>query len=169
MCFRSFLLQSRSSRDRPRRSYLSLSIVTCALAVDNLKFVYHSPIDLPDHVRNYELKGMYFNQLPSYHGLPNEDALTFMRTFYGTVENFPRNGLTNEELRMRCIPYTLKDRANAWWLSLPAGSLTTWDQVYERFVGKFYSHSKTMSLRQQICTFAQHEDEPFHEAWACFK
>ena len=60
-----------------------------------------SPIDLPEHVRNYELKGMYFNQLP------NEDALTFMRTFYGTVENFPRNGLTNEEIRM-------KDRANAW-------------------------------------------------------
>ena len=47
-----------------------------------------SPIDLPEHVRNYELRGMYFNQLPNYHGLPNEDALTFMRTFYGTVENF---------------------------------------------------------------------------------
>ena len=112
---------------------------------------------------------MYFNQFPNYHGLPNEDALTFMRTFYGTVENFPRNGLTNEEIRMRCFPYTLKDRANAWWLSLPAGSMTTWDQVYERFVGKYYAHSKTMSLRQQICTFAQHDDEPFHEAWERFK
>ena len=33
----SFLLQNRSSRDRPRRSYLSLSIVTCALAVDIFK------------------------------------------------------------------------------------------------------------------------------------
>ena len=36
-----------------------------------------SPIHLPEHVRNYELKCMYFNQLPNYHGLPNEDALTF--------------------------------------------------------------------------------------------
>ena len=106
----------------------------------------NSPIELPEVVRNYELKGVYFNQLPSYHGLPNEDPLTFMCTFYCTVENFLRNSLTNEQLRLRCFPYTLKDRANAWWLSIPAGSLTTWDQIYERFVGKFYSHSKTMSL-----------------------
>ena len=39
-------MQSRSSRDRPRRSYLSLSIVTCALAVDNLKFVYQELLEV---------------------------------------------------------------------------------------------------------------------------
>jgi len=129
----------------------------------------NSPINLPDAVRNYELKGVYYNQLPAFHGLPNEDPLIFMRSFYSVVENFSRNGLSNEQLRLRCFPYTLKDRASAWWLAIPAGTLNSWSEIYEKFMAKFYSHTKTMNLRQLICTFAQGDDEPFHEAWDRFK
>ena len=35
----------------------------------------NSPIELPEHVRNYELKGMYFNQLPNYHGMPDRKSV----------------------------------------------------------------------------------------------
>ena len=54
-------------------------------------------------------------------------------------------------------------------MTLPAESLTTWNEVYEKFMGKFYSYQKTTTLRQQISTFAQYDDEPFHEAWDRFK
>ena len=92
-----------------------------------------------------------------------------MRSFYSVVENYPRNGLINEQLRLRCFPYTLKDRASAWWLAIPAGTLTSWSEIYEKFMAKFYSHTKTMNLRQLICTFVKGDDEPFHEAWDRFK
>nr|GMC63181.1 uncharacterized protein LOC109169442 [Ipomoea batatas] len=127
-----------------------------------------SCIVLFDATRNYELKTVHYNQLPSFHGSANEDALTFIRDFYGIVQHFPLNDLTEDALRMRCFPYTLKDAAKTWFMTLTPGSLRTWPEVYNKFIGKFYSHAKTAELRRKIATFSQAEGEPFHEAWERF-
>nr|GMC64155.1 Retrotransposon gag protein [Ipomoea batatas] len=128
-----------------------------------------SCIVLTDAARNYELKTVHYNQLPSFHGSASEDALTFIRDFYGIVQHFPLNDLTEDALRMRCFPYTLKDAAKTWFMSLTLGSLRTWPEVYNKFIGKFYSHTKIAELRRKIATFSQAEGEPFHEAWERFK
>ena len=70
-----------------------------------------SCIRLGDAAKNYELKAIHFSMLPSFHGLPSEDALRFLREFYTTIQTFPLRGLPEDELRIRCFPYTLKDRA----------------------------------------------------------
>jgi len=129
----------------------------------------NSCLVLSDAARNYELKGIYYNMLPSFHGLANEDPLTFIRTFYDTLEHFPLHALTEDQLRMRCFPQTLKERAKTWWISLPAASLRTWEEVYHKFMRRYYSYQKTTNLRQQISTFQQQEGEPFHEAWERYK
>ncbi|CAH9131381.1 unnamed protein product [Cuscuta epithymum] len=128
-----------------------------------------SCIVLSEAARNYDLKTVHFNQLPSFHGLSSEDALIFIRDFYGIVQNFPLQGVTEDELRMRCFPYTLKDAAKTWFMSLTPGSLRTWADVYNKFIGKYYSQSKTSELRRKIANFTQAEGEPFHEAWERFK
>ncbi|CAH9114554.1 unnamed protein product [Cuscuta epithymum] len=128
-----------------------------------------SCIVLSEAARNYDLKTVHFNQLPSFHGLSSEDALIFIRDFYGIVQNFPLQGVTEDELKMRCFPYTLKEAAKAWFMSLTPGSLRTWNDVYNKFIGKYYSQSKTSELRRKIATFTQAEGEPFHEAWERFK
>ncbi|CAA0830830.1 Unknown protein, partial [Striga hermonthica] len=68
-----------------------------------------------------------------------------------------------------CFPETLKDRAKAWLMTLAPDSLTTWEQVYTKFIGRYYSHQKTQELRSQVVSFAQQPHEPLHEAWECFK
>ncbi|CAH9079820.1 unnamed protein product [Cuscuta epithymum] len=128
-----------------------------------------SCIVLSEAARNYDLKTVHFNQLPSFYGLSSEDALIFIRDFYGIVQNFPLQGVTEDELRMRCFPYTLKDAAKTWFMSLTPGSLRTWADVYNKFIGKYYSQSKTSELRRKIANFTQAEGEPFHEAWERFK
>lgn len=128
-----------------------------------------SCIRLRATTRNYELKGIHYNMLPSFYGLASEDTLNFIRDFYGVVEHFPLQGLNEDQLKMRCFSYTLKERANAWLMSLPADSLTTWEEVFNKFIAKYYSHQKTTSLRQKIATFQQQDGEPFHEAWERFK
>ena len=107
--------------------------------------------------------------LPSFYGIPNEDSLIFIRDFYATVQTFLLQRLIANQLRMRCFPYTLKDKVKAWLMTLPSNSLTSWEAVYNRFMGKFYSHQKTMEVRTKIATFAQIEGEPFHKAWDIFK
>ena len=100
----------------------------------------NSCLVLSDAARNYELKGIHYNMLPSFHGLANEDPLTFIRTFYDTLEHFPLHALTEDQLRMRCFPQTLKERSKTWWISLPAASLRTWEEVYHKFMGRYYSY-----------------------------
>ena len=128
-----------------------------------------SCIQLGDAARNYEFKNVHFTMLPSFCSILNEDPLIFLRDFYATVQTFPLQGLIEDQLRMRCFPYTLKDRAKVWLMTLPPNSLTTWEAVYENFMGKFYSYQKITKLRTKIATFAQMEGEPFHEAWDRFK
>ena len=64
---------------------------------------------LTDAARNYELKGIHYNMLPSFYGLANEDPLTFIRTFYDTIEHFPLHTLTEDQLRMRCFPHPQRE------------------------------------------------------------
>ncbi|KAL5798915.1 hypothetical protein ACOSQ2_003735 [Xanthoceras sorbifolium] len=128
-----------------------------------------SYILLDDLSRNYELKNIHFNMLPSFHDIAAEDPLTFMREFHSTSHSFPLQRLSEEQLRMRCFPYTLKDRAKQWLLTLPTGSFCTWSEVYRKFMGKFYSHQKTAEMQRKITNFAQRDEEPFHEAWDRFK
>ncbi|GER28943.1 retrotransposon gag protein [Striga asiatica] len=86
--------------------------------------------------------------LPAFHGLPNEDQLYFIQEFYNVLQTFPLQGLNEYQLKMRCIPETLKDRA--------------------KFIGRYYSHQKTQELRSQLVSFAQQSNEPLHEAWERF-
>ncbi|KAL5789840.1 hypothetical protein ACOSQ2_004728 [Xanthoceras sorbifolium] len=110
---------------------------------------------LPDHLsRNYELKNIHFKMLPLFHGFAVDDPLTFMREFYSTIHSFPLQRLSEEQFRMRCFPYTFKDRAKQWLLTLPGGSLHTWSEVYRKFMGKFYSHQKTAEMQKKITNFA---------------
>ncbi|CAH9082985.1 unnamed protein product [Cuscuta europaea] len=128
-----------------------------------------SCIVLSEAAWNYDLKTVHFNQFPSFHGLASEDALIFIRDFYGIIQIFPLQGVTEEELRMRCFPYTLKDVVKTWFMSLTPGSLRTWADVYNKFIGKYYSQSRTSELRRKIANFTQAEGEPFHEAWERFQ
>ena len=114
---------------------------------------------------NYELKNVHLTMLLTFYDIPNEDPLIFIWDFYAIVQTFPLQGLTEDQLRMRCFPYTLKDKAKAWLMTLPPNSLASWEAAYDKFMGKFYSHQRTTKLRAKIATFAQMEGEPFHEAW----
>ncbi|XP_057771204.1 uncharacterized protein LOC130991020 [Salvia miltiorrhiza] len=61
--------------------------------------------------------------------MPSEDALQFIRDFCTQVQTFPLLELTEDQLRLKCLPYALKDRARTWLLSLPPNSITTWAEV----------------------------------------
>ena len=108
-----------------------------------------SYIRLSPAARNYELKNIHFIMLPSFHALPSEDPLTFLREFYTTVQTFPLHGLVEDELRMRCFPYTLKDRAKTWLIDLSEDSLGSWEEIYDKFMMKYYSPQKTVELRSK--------------------
>ncbi|CAN6567556.1 unnamed protein product [Malus baccata var. baccata] len=130
---------------------------------------FPSCILLSTEARNYDLKSSHFHMLPSFYGIPNEDPLAHVKEFYNVVSGLPLQGVSEANLRMRVFPYTLKDKAKSWLMTLAPGSLTTWDAVAKKFLEKFFSTQKTATLRGQIFNFKQDDGEPFNECWERFK
>ncbi|CAL8993236.1 unnamed protein product [Prunus brigantina] len=128
-----------------------------------------SCILLSIEARNYDLKSSHFHMLPSFYGLPNEDPLAHIKEFYNVVSGLPLQGVSEANLRMRAFPYTLKDKAKGWLMTLAPGSLTTWEAVAKKFLEKFFSTQKTATARGQIFNYKQDDGEPFNECWERFK
>ncbi|GJS18039.1 MAK10-like protein [Tanacetum coccineum] len=60
-------------------------------------------------------------------------------------------------------------RPSNWLERLPAGSITTWEDLTTRFLAQFFSPGRTAKLRNDILMFQQHHEESLSEAWTNFK
>ena len=67
-------------------------------------------------------------------------------------------------MKMKHFPATLRDRAKDWFLKL-GKEFTSWTEMEEEFLRKYYSVGKTTSVRKDIREFTQGMSETFHEAW----
>ena len=43
----------------------------------------------------------------------------------------------DEKVMANCFPMALKDGARSWLLNLPQGSISSWDEMRDRFVANF--------------------------------
>ncbi|GJT63093.1 zinc finger, CCHC-type containing protein [Tanacetum coccineum] len=59
--------------------------------------------------------------------------------------------------------------ASNWLERLPAGSITTWEDLTTRFLTQFFPPRRTAKLRNDILMFQQHHGESLSEAWTRFK
>ena len=53
--------------------------------------------------------------------------------------------------------------------SLPPGIITTWEELAQKFLAKYFPPAKTAKLRNDITTFIQFEGESLYEAWERYK
>ncbi|GJV67709.1 zinc finger, CCHC-type containing protein [Tanacetum coccineum] len=63
----------------------------------------------------------------------------------------------------------LSDTIRNWLERLPAGSITTWEDLTTRFLAQFFPPGRIAKLRNDILIFQQHHGESLSEAWTRFK
>ncbi|XP_060190996.1 uncharacterized protein LOC132620349 [Lycium barbarum] len=102
-------------------------------------------------------------------GLPKEDPNRHLRNFLGVCSTNVHPGVSMEAVRLRLFPYSLTGEATAWLDDLPSGSITTWEELTEAFLKKFFPPSRMLQLRDEINNFRQLPDEALHETWTRFK
>ncbi|KAL8105545.1 hypothetical protein AgCh_029364 [Apium graveolens] len=85
------------------------------------------------------------------------------------INTFKYNGVTDEAIKLRLFPLSLRDKAKDWLHSEPAGSITTWQDLAQKFLVKFYLMAKTAALRSALTQFAQQPTESMCEAWERYK
>ena len=99
-----------------------------------------------------------------YGGMPKDDSKIHIANFLEIYETFKYNGATNNAIRLRLFPFSLWDKAKSWLNSLPVGTITTWNDLDQKFLAKFFPLAKTTKMQNDITTFSQHDMESLYEA-----
>ncbi|GJX62599.1 zinc finger, CCHC-type containing protein [Tanacetum coccineum] len=111
---------------------------------------------------------------PSYEGyrntieLPignNVDPNQHLKDFQKLVDSLDLNGENRERTRLCLFQFSLRDQARNWIECLPAGSITTWEDLTTQFLAQFFPQGRTAKLRNDILMFQEHHGESLSETW----
>ncbi|GJY19752.1 MAK10-like protein [Tanacetum coccineum] len=105
----------------------------------------------------------------SFHGLQFEDPNQHLKDFLKLVDSLDLDGDNRERTHMRLFQFCLHDQASNWLECLPAGSITTWEDLTTRFLAQFFPPGRIVNLRNDNLTFQQHHGESLSKAWTRFK
>ena len=79
------------------------------------------------------------------------------------------NGVRRDVIKLHLFPFSLRDIAATWYESLPYGSVDTWEELVEAYLGRFFPSSLTTERRREIIVFQQGEDESLYTTWERYK
>ena len=117
----------------------------------------------------FELKSGLIQLLPTFSGAENEDPHTHLKEFHVVCSSFQPNGVSEEQVKLRAFPFSLRGQAKDWLFYLNPGSINTWDDMVTAFYDKFFPASRAATLRREICSIRQKDIETLHEYWERYK
>ncbi|GKC96079.1 zinc finger, CCHC-type containing protein [Tanacetum coccineum] len=105
----------------------------------------------------------------SFYGLRSEDPNQHLKDFLKLVDLLDLDGKNRERTCLHLFQFSLRDQASNWIEHLPAGSITTCEDLTTHFLAQFFLPGRTAKLRNDILMFQQHHRESLSEAWTRFK
>ena len=104
-----------------------------------------------------------------FNGLPSEDPYFHLKLFLEVSDAFKIAGASQKVLRLRIFLFSLRNRAREQLNSLPPDSITTWNDLADKFLKKYFPSTKNAKLRNEITSFYQLEGKSLYDAWERFK
>ncbi|GJW88711.1 MAK10-like protein [Tanacetum coccineum] len=86
----------------------------------------------------------------SFHRLRSEDLNQHLKDFIKLVDSLDLDGENRERTRFLLFQFSLRDQASNWLERLPAGSITTWEDLTTHFLAQFIPPRRTVKLRNDI-------------------
>ena len=100
--------------------------------------------------------------------MENENPYAHIREFEEVCTTFKEGVPVMDLLKMKAFPLTLKDKAKFWLNSLRPRTIRNWAELQAEFLKKFFSTTKTNSLKRQIYTYSAYDNEKFYQCWEQF-
>ncbi|CAL1401880.1 unnamed protein product [Linum trigynum] len=126
--------------------------------------ILHPPVA----VNNFEIKPAIVTMIQSnalFHGHESESPRENMQRFLELVGSLKINGVSAKTLKLRLFPYSLSGKALRWLNNRPPRSITSWDNLLNKFMARYFPLLKTTEWRKKITHFEQEEDETLRDAW----
>ncbi|CAA7022537.1 unnamed protein product [Microthlaspi erraticum] len=117
-------------------------------------FMDRNPIHPPPPARNdYEIKPQIIALVRQnqFNGLPAEHPLDHIENFEEICSTTRSNGVSADYLKCKLFSFSLGDKASRWLKSLPAHSITTWDEYKAAFINHFYTKQRSISEYIRDC------------------
>jgi hypothetical protein len=64
-----------------------------------------------------------------------------------------KKDVDNDIIKMKLVPFSLRDKAKICFSSLPRNSIDSWNKCKDAFIIKYFPPAKVISLRNQIINF----------------
>ncbi|GJY91043.1 MAK10-like protein [Tanacetum coccineum] len=92
----------------------------------------------------------------SFHGLRSEDLNQDLKDFLKLVDSLDLDVANRERTRLRLFQFFIRNQASNWLERLPAGSISTWEDLTTRFLAQFFPLVRNAKLRNEVQIFYDH-------------
>ncbi|CAM8947827.1 unnamed protein product [Rhodiola kirilowii] len=94
-------------------------------------------IRLDEAAEDIEIKDGVIHHLPKFGGMPDENPLRQLKEFYGVYMSMKSASVLENIFKLKAFPFSLVSQAKSWLMSLPSGSIISWDQMQRKFMDKY--------------------------------
>ncbi|KAL1544111.1 hypothetical protein AAHA92_21006 [Salvia divinorum] len=119
----------------------------------------------------FELKTGLINmaEANAFGGRNTGDANKHLTKFIQISNTVKENGVSDDQIRLRLFPFSLKDDARDLYDSMRSESVRTWNAMVELFLYKYYRPSETLKRQAEVTQFMMKPHETIREGWKRFK
>ena len=121
----------------------------------------HAPLNIG---ANFRIDSHVMSMLSFFHGKPSKDSYRHVDELSPVCEINHLQNVPADTIEMILFLTTLRDCAKDWFLKL-GKQFTSWTEMEEEFLRKYYFVGKTTFVRKAIREFTQGTSETFLEAW----
>ncbi|KAL1545259.1 hypothetical protein AAHA92_22005 [Salvia divinorum] len=113
-----------------------------------------------------EVKNNVLVVMPHFYGRRIDNPYEFLHEFCKPcgIQRRPA-GSTEEDYRLRTLPFALKGEADTWFMRLPPNSIRTCIDFRSVFLNYFFPATRTNALKKEIQGAIQEDDETLSQYW----
>ena len=119
----------------------------------------------PLNANNFKFRSGMIPLIPTFHGLESESPYLHLKEFEEVCATFNEQTCSEDIIKLKLFPFSLKDKSKTWLNSLKPKSIGTWQEMQREFLRKFFPTHKKNAFKRQIQNFLQKEHETYFQCW----